>query len=196
MRSSLEKTGRRLTTVGHLTVDVTRQVLFVAGGSSSSVGTGDDHETDGTCAYQARNRLQATSLLHYCLFLLPLACFHSGVCCELDKQNDKKGVGIRVGGHECSYARCGSVEWSESWTKCSREGKQSRRYRVLVYPTRIGKQCPAPETRACVYPGAQTILVDGNEGLWRTRQCQPTRRLLAYTGLPILSLSLPVPLFL
>ena len=74
------------------------------------------------------------------------------------------------------------MQWSESWTKCSREGKQSRRYTVLVYPTRTGKQCPGPETRACVYPGPQTILVDGKDGIWSTRQCVPTRRLLAYTG--------------
>ena len=33
-----------------------------------------------------------------------------------------------------------------------------------------------------MYPGVKTIMVDGNDGTWSTRQCAPARRLLAYTG--------------
>jgi hypothetical protein len=67
------------------------------------------------------------------------------------------------------------VTWSETWTKCSPRGTQTRRYTVDVYPTRSGKQCPPPETRNCVYPGPQTIMVDASLGTWGTRDC-PKRR--------------------
>lgn len=76
-----------------------------------------------------------------------------------------------------------SVTWSETWTKCSPDGTQSRRYTVDVYPTRAGKQCPPPETRPCTYPGPETIMVDGSVGTWGTKDCAQRRKMLAaYTG--------------
>ena len=79
------------------------------------------------------------------------------------------------------------VTWAEDWTKCSPEGTQSRRYVVNVYPTRSGLQCPGPEVRPCSYPGPETIMIDGNDGKWGTRDCAVrrsagARRLQAYTG--------------
>jgi hypothetical protein len=82
------------------------------------------------------------------------------------------------------------VTWSETWTKCSPDGTQSRRYQVDVYPTRRGKQCPGPEVRACSYPGPQTIMIDASDGTWGTQDCgrlqnvrnAGVRRMLAYTG--------------
>ena len=82
------------------------------------------------------------------------------------------------------------VTWSDSWTQCSPDGTQSRRYEVDVYPTRRGKQCPSgPEVRTCSYPGPQTITVDGSDGTWGTKDCgrlrnvlNAGRRMQAYTG--------------
>merc|ERR1712205_20838 len=74
------------------------------------------------------------------------------------------------------------VTWDDlSWTKCSPQGTQSRRYTVDVYPTRAGKQCPAPEVRPCEYAGPQEVSMD-----WKMQPCAATRRsdrnLLGYTG--------------
>ena len=78
------------------------------------------------------------------------------------------------------------VTWDAFWTKCSKEGTQSRRYSVEVYPTRTGRPCPAPEVRTCTYTGPETIMIDGQEGVWSTRDCArrkaATCRLAAYTG--------------
>jgi len=67
------------------------------------------------------------------------------------------------------------VSWSESWTKCSPDGFQTRRYTVDIYPTRAGKQCPQPQKKGCTYPGSQTINVDGNDGTWGTKDCAQRR---------------------
>lgn len=74
------------------------------------------------------------------------------------------------------------VTWDDlSWTKCSPQGTQSRRYTVDVHPTRAGKQCPAPEVRPCEYAGPQEVSMD-----WKMQPCAATRRsdrnLLGYTG--------------
>ena len=78
------------------------------------------------------------------------------------------------------------VTWDAAWTKCSRDGTQSRRYTVQVYPTRSGQQCPGPQTRPCPYTGPQTIMIDGQEGAWSSKDCTrralAARQLLAYTG--------------
>jgi len=81
-----------------------------------------------------------------------------------------------------------SVTWSESWTKCSPGGKQTRRYTVDVYPTRTGKQCPAPQTQSCTYAGPQTIMIDGKAGTWGAKDCAQRRapaaerKMLGYPG--------------
>ena len=68
------------------------------------------------------------------------------------------------------------VTWEESWTKCSRAGTQTRRYKVSVYPTRSGNPCPtAPQTRGCTYSGPRVIPVDGDSGRWAPRNCTHLR---------------------
>jgi len=78
------------------------------------------------------------------------------------------------------------VTWSETWTKCSPDGIQTRRYSVNVYPTRSGQQCPGPEARTCTYSGPETIMIDGNDGAWAPKDCAARRtaerKVLAYTG--------------
>jgi hypothetical protein len=80
-----------------------------------------------------------------------------------------------------------AVTWSETWTKCSPDGIQTRRYSVDVYPTRSGQQCPGPEARTCTYSGPETIMIDGNDGAWAPKDCAQRRtaherKVLAYTG--------------
>lgn len=78
-----------------------------------------------------------------------------------------------------------TVTWDTKWTPCSSAGTQARRYTVDVYPTRAGKQCPVPEMRSCSYDGPKTIMVDGKDGNWGTKDCangQQRRKTLGYTG--------------
>ena len=71
-----------------------------------------------------------------------------------------------------------SVTWSgswTSWTKCSRRGSQSRKYTINVYAARGGEQCPPLETRICLYPGPQTIMIDSSDGAFSTTECAQLR---------------------